>query len=549
MLKQLFIQNYAIIEMLRIDFTKHLNIITGETGAGKSILMGALSLILGDRADTGVLLNKEEKCIVEGKFLSSERPVKDFLVENELDEENEILIRREISATGKSRAFVNDTPVTLQQLKALSGLLVDLHRQFDTQHLNDAGFQLNVIDALAGHHEKISEYKTIFKQYKSLQLTLRTLQDEQAASEKESGYHKFLFEELEKANFSENEIEELEQEIRIMSNAENIKSTLTSVLYSMNEHDESLLAQLKTVKSSVGSLKNVHPSLSDIDQRLESVLIELKDLFNEVESVNDDVSYSEEKMHEMNERMSTAYSLLKKHQVHTTADLLKVKQQLEAKLQRSGDRSAEIAQMEKQLAALEKNLTQQALKIRKNRQNIIPDFEKKVNSLLQQVGMPNARLKVEMKENEWLLPSGMDNIDFLFNANKTGFQPVSKVASGGELSRLMLIIKSLVAKSMSMPTLIFDEIDSGISGEAAKQVGLIIKDLSEDHQILLITHQPQIAAKAFSHFFVYKEVKSGKVITAVKQLNSDERIHAIATMLSGDKPTAAAVENAREMID
>jgi len=549
MLKQLFIQNYAIIEMLRIDFTKHLNIITGETGAGKSILMGALSLILGDRADTGVLLNKEEKCIVEGKFLSSERPVKDFLVENELDEENEILIRREISATGKSRAFVNDTPVTLQQLKALSGLLVDLHRQFDTQHLNDAGFQLNVIDALAGHHEKISEYKTIFKQYKSLQLTLRTLQDEQAASEKESDYHKFLFEELEKANFSENEIEELEQEIRIMSNAENIKSTLTSVLYSMNEHDESLLAQLKTVKSSVGSLKNVHPSLSDIDQRLESVLIELKDLFNEVESVNDDVSYSEEKMHEMNERMSTAYSLLKKHQVHTTADLLKVKQQLEAQLQRSGDRSAEIAQMEKQLAALEKNLTQQALKIRKNRQNIIPDFEKKVNSLLQQVGMPNARLKVEMKENEWLLPSGMDNIDFLFNANKTGFQPVSKVASGGELSRLMLIIKSLVAKSMSMPTLIFDEIDSGISGEAAKQVGLIIKDLSEDHQILLITHQPQIAAKAFSHFFVYKEVKSGKVITAVKQLNSDERIHAIATMLSGDKPTAAAVENAREMID
>lgn len=549
MLKQLFIQNYAIIEMLRIDFTKHLNIITGETGAGKSILMGALSLILGDRADTGVLLNKEEKCIVEGKFLSSERPVKDFLVENELDEENEILIRREISSTGKSRAFVNDTPVTLQQLKALSGLLVDLHRQFDTQHLNDAGFQLNVIDALAGHHEKISEYKTIFKQYKSLQLTLRTLQDEQAASEKESDYHKFLFEELEKANFSENEIEELEQEIRIMSNAENIKSTLTSVLYSMNEHDESLLAQLKTVKSSVGSLKNVHPSLSDIDQRLESVLIELKDLFNEVESVNDDVSYSEEKMHEMNERMSTAYSLLKKHQVHTTADLLKVKQQLEAQLQRSGDRSAEIAQMEKQLAALEKNLTQQALKIRKNRQNIIPDFEKKVNSLLQQVGMPNARLKVEMKENEWLLPSGMDNIDFLFNANKTGFQPVSKVASGGELSRLMLIIKSLVAKSMSMPTLIFDEIDSGISGEAAKQVGLIIKDLSEDHQILLITHQPQIAAKAFSHFFVYKEVKSGKVITAVKQLNSDERIHAIATMLSGDKPTAAAVENAREMID
>lgn len=549
MLKQLHIQNYAIIDLLDINFTKHLNIITGETGAGKSILMGALSLILGERADTASLLNKNEKCIVEGCFTGTEKVIRDFFKEYELDEEDEIIIRREISASGKSRAFINDTPVTLLQLKQLSGLLVDLHRQFDTQNLNNADFQLEVLDALALHDDVLNQYRTAFKKYKSLQSVLNRLKEDQKTADKESDYHKFLFEELEEANFSENEIEDLELELKIMSNAENIKATLSNVIHLLNENEEPLLSQLRTVVSKISQLKDVHPSLPAVEQRLQSVLIEMNDISDEISQINDEVSFSEAGLNEMNARMDTAYTLLKKHQVQTTAELLTISVRLESEMQKATDLSSEIEQKEKEFISLKNQLSDLSKTIQKNRKAQIPSFEKKVNQLLHQVGMPNAKFKVEMKEATILGAMGADEVEFLFNANKAGFQPVKKVASGGELSRLMLIIKSLVAKSMRLPTLIFDEIDSGISGEAARQVGNIMKDLSQQHQILLITHQAQIAAKAFTHFFVYKELKGDHVKTSVKLLNSEERIHAIATMLSGEKPTAAAVENAREMMN
>lgn len=549
MLQQLYIQNYAIIEKLKIDFTEHLNIITGETGAGKSILMGAIGLILGDRADTASLLDKNVKCIVEGKFKTGGRAVADFFQHNDLDEEDDLLIRREISPGGKSRAFINDTPVTLMQLKELTGLLVDLHRQFDIQQLNNKDFQLEVLDALAGHEELLSHYQRSYAGYKDVKHRLLSLRQEQDEANKEYDYHQFLFNELDQADLKPNEIEDLESELKVMSNAENIKEVLSGAVAALNESEDPVLQQLKGILTRLASVRDLVPALSDIYERMQSVFIELKDIADELETLDSGVSFSEEQMNEMNERMSLAYTLLKKHHVQSTAELLQIKDDLSNKMQKVTDLSIEIERAEKNEKEMLAFLHKQGMAITENRKKQLPSFTKKVNGLLRNVGMPNAAFKVEMKPLLTPSENGMDEVEFLFNANKTSFQPLRKVASGGELSRLMLIIKSLVAMSINLPTLIFDEIDTGISGEAARQVGNIIKDISESHQVLLITHQPQIAAKAFTHFFVYKEARADKILTSIRKLDEEERVHAIATMLSGDKPTDAAFKNAREMMN
>jgi DNA repair protein RecN (Recombination protein N) len=552
MLQQLHIHNYAIIDSLTINFSNHLNIITGETGAGKSILMGALNLILGERADTSVLLNKEKKCFIEGVFKTNYSAVKDFLQKNELDSESEMLIRREISANGKSRAFINDTPVTLSQLKQLSSLIVDLHQQFDTLELNSNDFQREVIDALAGTGKTLEEYQTVFKKYRFVLQELEKLKSEQSAANKEFDYNQFLFDELDSANFQENEIENIDAEIKLMSHAENIKSLLTEIYFQMEESEQPLVQQIKSINHKLQSVQNIYPEIKSINERLLSVQIELADIASEIDVINNKVNYDEDKINTLNERMALGYSLLKKHNVHTTGQLIEIKSQLENALQKITSLEESIAEKEK----ISQQYFNEALKLAHNisqkRQKEILPFDEKVNKLLSQVGMPNAKIKVEVKEAETLNSFGNNTIEFLFNANLSSankqFEPLRKVASGGELSRLMLSIKSLVAKSVQLPTLIFDEIDSGISGEAARQVGIIIKELSQAHQIISITHQPQIAAKANTHFFVYKEIKEDKIITAIKVLNQDERITAIATMLSGKKPTAAAFENAKEMI-
>ncbi|MGN6531670.1 MAG: DNA repair protein RecN [Ginsengibacter sp.] len=552
MLQQLHIHNYAIIDSLTINFSHHLNIITGETGAGKSILMGALSLILGERADTSVLLNKEKKCFIEGIFKTNYSAVKDFLQKNELDSEAEMIIRREISANGKSRAFINDTPVTLSQLKQLSSLIVDLHQQFDTLELNSNDFQREVIDALAGNGKMLEEYQTVFKKYRLVLQELEKLKSEQSAANKEFDYNQFLFEELGAANFQENEIENIDAEIKLMSHAENIKSVLTEIYFQMEESEQPVVQQIKSMHHKLQSVQNIYPEIKFINERLLSVQIELADIASEIDAINNKVNYDEEKINLLSERMALGYSLLKKHSVNTTLQLHEIKAELENELKRVTNLEESIAEKEK----ISRQYFDEAFKLAKNisqkRQKEIAPFEEKVNKLLSQVGMPNAKIKVEIKDTETLNSFGNNTIDFLFNANLSSankpFEPLRKVASGGELSRLMLSIKSLVAKSVQLPTLIFDEIDSGISGEAARQVGIIIKELSQAHQIISITHQPQIAAKANTHFFVYKEIKEDKIITAIKVLNADERITAIATMLSGKKPTAAAFENAREMI-
>jgi DNA repair protein RecN (Recombination protein N) len=552
MLQHLHIHNYAIIDSLEINFSNHLNIITGETGAGKSILMGALNLILGERADSSVLLNKEKKCFIEGVFKTNYSAVKDFLQKNELDTEAEMLIRREISANGKSRAFINDTPVTLSQLKQLSSLIVDLHQQFDTLELNSNDFQREVIDALAGNGKLLEEYQMVFKKYRIVLQELEKLKSEQSAANKEFDYNRFLFDELESANFQENEIENIDAEIKLMSHAENIKSILTDIYFQMEESEQPVVQLIKSINHKLQSVQNIYPEIKSINERLLSVQIELADIASEIDTINDKVNYDEEKINVLNERMALGYGLLKKHNATSTLQLIQIKKHLENELNKVTGLQELIAEREKislqyfnEAAKLAKNISQR-------RQKEIAPFEEKVNNLLSQVGMPNAKLKVELKEAEALNSFGNNTFEFLFNANLSSankqFEPLRKVASGGELSRLMLSIKSLVAKSVQLPTLIFDEIDSGISGEAARQVGIIIKELSSAHQIISITHQPQIAAKANTHFFVYKEIKNDKIITAIKVLNPDERITAIATMLSGKKPTAAAFENAREMI-
>jgi DNA repair protein RecN (Recombination protein N) len=549
-LKKLHIQNYAIIEELEIDFPGHLNIITGETGAGKSILMGALSLILGDRADTSVLLNREKKCFVEGLFaVSGKKEVKQFLRENDLDADEELVIRREISAAGKSRAFVNDTPVNLEQLRQLSSLLVDLHRQFDTLALGESDFQREVLDALAGHQELLLQYQTVYAQWQHSSRELEELLQQKNQFTKEYDYHKFLFDELEEANFRENELEETEAALQLLNSSEGIKTVLSRVSYELDEGEQPMVQQLKLLINQLQPYTSYHASLPALMERLQSVQVELKDIAGEIEHINDQVQFDPQKVEQLNERISVGYKLLKKHGVKTTNELLEIKNQLEEKLQAVLNIDDAIASKEKVVQQLVQEAESLAKQLSANRAKQVKPLQDKVNKLLAQVGMPNARLRVDVQQLPDLQRYGKDEIEFLFDANKSNrFEPVRKVASGGELSRLMLCIKSLVAKSLDLPTLIFDEIDTGISGEAARQVGIIMKELAAKRQVICITHQPQIAGKADAHFFVYKEIRGEEVKTGIRLLTQDERITAIAKMLSGEKPTAAALENAREMV-
>jgi DNA repair protein RecN (Recombination protein N) len=549
MIQSIHIQNYAIIDALSIDFSGHMNAITGETGAGKSILMGALSLILGDRADTAALLFREKKCVVEGVFaLKGKKEAAAFFKENDLDVADEVVVRREISPNGKSRAFVNDSPVNLEQLRTLSSLLVDLHRQFDTLELGESDFQREVLDALATHGVLLDDYRVIYRAWTVTGKELAALQERNAQFNKEADYNKFLLDELQDAGYKENELEEMDQELKLLSNSEGIKTTLTKVYRELREGESPLVQQLRSLQHSLQAFASYHPELSGLSERMQSAQIELQDIAGELDRINEEVNYDPQKIGEIQERLSTGYKLLKKHGARTTGELLFIRQELENKLRDSMNIEESITAMEKETLRLLQEAKKRAAELSMNRQAQIGKLEEQVNRLLKQVGMPNARLKVRINAVD-LNPYGMDSIEFLFDANKSNrFEPIRKVASGGELSRLMLCIKSLVAESIDLATLIFDEIDTGISGEAARQVGIILKNLSKKRQIICITHQPQIAGKADAHYFVYKEVRDEQIKTSIRLLTQEERITTIAQMLSGEKPTAAAMENAREMV-
>ncbi len=549
MLSILRIQNYAIIDELEIQFSSQFNSITGETGAGKSIMMGALSLILGERADTSMLMNKEKKCIVEGVFEIANKPeVEAWLQQNDMDIDATLVIRREINNANKSRAFINDTPSNLQQLQQLSSILVDLHQQFDTLQLSNVHFQRNVLDALANCNELLKVYMLTFKHWQQTHRQLHQLQQEKAQFQSTYDYNQFLYTELTDAHWKANELEDLDKELQLLSNAENIKTTLNRIHQTLQEGEQPLIQQLKIGAQQLNAYTHFHNQILPLHDRLLSSYIELQDIAHELENLNNSIQLDSSRLEYINDRLALGYKHLKKHGVNTTNDLLAIQQSLEKTLQNVLHIDEQIQNLEKEATILHTTAQHQAQQLFEQRRKAIPFFEKEVTHLLHKVGMPNAQLKVDIQQDA-LHVYGNDQIEFLFDANRSNrYEPLRKVASGGELSRLMLCIKSLVAQSMDLPTLIFDEIDTGISGEAAKQVGYIMKELARNRQVICITHQAQIAAKSNTHHFIYKTTINNVIQTRIKKLTNKERIETIATMLSGEKPSTISLKIAAEML-
>ncbi len=556
MLQRLTISNYALIDDLEISFDKGLNILTGETGAGKSIILGALSLILGQRAESRYFFNQQKKCVIEGLFKISGFHLKSFFEDNDLDYETETLLRREISADGKSRAFINDTPVNLTVLKALGEKLIDIHSQHATLEINDPDFQLLVVDSVAKHDGLLNDYRTKFKLYKKSIAQLQQLIDEADKAKADLDYFQFQFDELEKANLAADEQELLEQELFTLNNAEEIKRNLLGAYYLMNEGETSAIIQLREAGHQLSSLEKFNAEITELYQRLNSAVIELKDIAAEIETIEQRTHTNEARAEEVNTRLSLIYNLQKKHRVNTNAELLQLQNDLSDKIQQAIFGDEAIEKLQKQIAADKTELEGLAAQLSANRTKIIPTIEKQVLETLAEMGMANSSLKIQPPPppkggaSEVVLgPDGTDHITFLFSANKGhALAEMSKVASGGELSRLMLSIKSLVAQNTALPTIIFDEIDTGVSGEVANKVGQIMEKLADNLQVITITHLPQIASKGQSHYFVYKDDEGATTYTRIKQLNEKERVTEIAKMLSGDKPGESALQNARELL-
>lgn len=549
MLSKLEIHNYILIDQLSIDLSNQLSVITGETGAGKSIIMGALGLILGDRADSTVCRDASKKCFIEGTFsLSNKQTYQAFFTEHELDLTDEVIIRREINTQGKSRAFINDTPINLNELKQLTSQLVDLHQQFDTLTLGDTDFQRTVIDALVGVQKDLAQYQSVYHLWKNHQKQLTELIIRRDEFEKTESYKKHLLEELAALQLKENELEHLEQELKFLENAVSIKAQIDQSIQVLESADNPIVQQLKQITNNLDSIVKWQPEFAELLSRLKAAQIELADVSNELSSWQDKIDFDDKKMVLIQARLSEGYSLQKKHKVQSTNELISIQQQLELDLTAVLSLDEEISQLTKQVKSDEKQVVELANTLTQKRNKETAPFTKNVNQLLHQVGMPNAKIKVTIDEVAYN-SYGKDKIDFLFDANNTQkFEPIKKVASGGELSRLMLCIKSLVAKSIDLPTMIFDEIDTGISGEPAKQVGLLLQGLGQARQVLCITHQPQIAAKGHAHLFVYKEQKGTSTNTFLRALTASERVQHIALMIGGDPPSKSALENAKELL-
>ncbi len=555
MLEKLVINNYALIDNLEISFDKGLNILTGETGAGKSIILGALSLILGQRAESRYFFNQQKKCVIEGVFSINGFHLKNFFEENELDYETETILRREITADGKSRAFINDTPVNLTIIKQLGEKLIDIHSQHATLEINDPDFQLLVVDSVSGHGDLLNDYRSKYRAYKKSVAKLQQLTSENDKAKSDLDYYQFQFDELEKAKLADDEQGKLEQELYTLNNAEEIKRNLLGAFYLMQDGETAALLQLREAGHHLSTLEKFNPQIAELHERLKSTLIELKDIASEIENIEQHTHTDEAKAVEINERLSLMYNLQKKHHVTSNSELLQLQQELSEKIQHALFGDEEIEKLQKQIAAEKEELEKLAKQLSANRAKAIPNIEKQVGEALAEMGMPNSTLKIELSPlpskggDSHLGPDGSDQVRFLFSANKGhALAEMSKVASGGELSRLMLSIKSLIARYTALPTIIFDEIDTGISGEVANKVGQIMERLAGNLQVITITHLPQIASKGQSHFFVYKDNESATTYTRIRQLDNQERVVEIAKMLSGDKPGESALQNARELL-
>ena len=549
MLQRLLIQNYAIISALEIDFSSKLSIITGETGAGKSILMGALGLALGNRADLSQLGDRTKKLIVEATFTSEGKSnLKALLLESDIELDAELILRREIAANGKSRCFVNDTPVNLGLLQSVASILVDLHQQFDTLQLGNKDFQRTLLDARSGSLHLMEAYTAVYTNYTEVLKRIDQLKQQIAKAEQEREYKRFLLNELDELNWLEGEEKQLEEELNVLSHAEQIRDGLSKISYTLDEGEQPMLSQLKNMQSMLQSLSAFHTDLHSMSTRMGSAYLELKDLSGELQSIMNKILVDEKRMDQINERLSNAQRLVKKHGLVSSDQLVTLRNGFYKEVETLEHVQDELSTSEKEKNILVDQAYKEANLIHEKRVKQVPVLEKSTKELLARVGMPNASLKVEVKKGE-LSAVGLDQINFLFDANKSGnYEPLHKVASGGELSRLMLILKSLVADSLEMPTLIFDEIDTGISGEAARQVGLLMEELADSHQLISITHQPQIAAKADYHLYVFKQEVNGIITTSIKQLLPDESIMAVAKMLAGENPSEAAIASAKEMM-
>jgi DNA repair protein RecN (Recombination protein N) len=549
MIKKLLIQNFAIIDQLEINFSQQLTIITGETGAGKSILLGGLGLIMGNRADGVSLYNPAEKCVIEGYFDVSRLDIKTFFTDNELDYDDEVVVRREITPSGKSRAFINDTPVTLKALQQLSSSLIDLHQQFDTLDIHNVSFQLRMIDALADNDKRLLVYQQKYKNYLGDKKKLAEFIAQSSNASKEIDFLTFQLEEFNKAELIEGEQEKLENDLTQLSNAEVIKRTTAAVFRHLHEDENAITSQLDDLAKQVSTVKKFHTGIGKLHERIESIRYDLQDVAAEFEQIADGTEYDGERIMEMQNRLDLIYKLQKKHNVKEISELLAIQNDLQTRLEGFGDLTGTIETLENAIVAQEQSLKVLATELSERRKGVTEEFVQKVHHLLGQLSMEYAQLKVVVKPLEHLTAVGLDEVEFLFAPNKgSKFMSIKDAASGGELSRLTLCTKSLVASAIPLPTLIFDEIDTGISGDVALKMGKILQDLAKHHQVVSITHSPQIASKAEKHYFVYKKVLEDSTVTNVRDLNPEERIRAIATMLSTNPPTAGAIENAKELL-
>jgi len=549
MLKTLHISNYALISEINIGFSAGFSVITGETGAGKSIIIGALSLILGQRAESRFIKEGEEKAIVEAEFDIRDYHLEHFFEKNELDYQPEqCIIRREITASGKSRAFINDTPVSLQVLREISAKLIDIHSQHENLLLSDDQYQLLVVDNMAQNTSILKQYQQHFTQWKNLQTQLYHLQKTADKQLSELDYMKFQFQQLEAAQLSENEQNELEMELETLSHTEEIKQELQKAGFLLTDEQMSL-ALLKEAIDAVGRIKNYISEDENWHERLESVYIELKDIAQEIINFEERIDFQPERLQWIEQRLNEIYSLEKKFKLNSISELLLLKEKLKAELQHIESYDEEIATLQKKIAKSYENVQLQAELLTKSRSNAIEPIENFLKEQLSRLGMPNIRFKIEITEAGEFSETGKDMVQFLFSANKNqSLQPVAQIASGGEVSRLMLSIKSLMAHRAGLPTIIFDEIDTGVSGEIAHRMAEIMKDMSKSIQVIAITHLPQIAAKGNRHYRVFKDDSGETTLTHISELGKEERILEIAQMLSGENVTEVALGNAKELL-
>jgi len=550
MITSLSIKNYALIEKLAIDFSKGFSIITGETGAGKSIILGAMGLVLGKRADLTTLKNKEEKCVIEACFDISKYNLQAFFEANDLDYEDETIIRREILPSGKSRAFINDSPVNLQELQDLSLFLIDIHSQQQSQELSDESVQFKIIDAIADNKKEISSYQTILKSYKEDKSDLNLLLKKQAESIKEQEYNTFLLNELVAAQLKSGEQEQLEADFEKLNNVETIKEALDKSLAITNEEEIGVLANLKEIKNAHQKIASFAPEYASYFERISSLVIELEDISNELTNSSEKLINDPEQLDLVSQKLQLIFNLQNKHQVTTVDELLAIQNKLETTLFELGNLENDIASLTQLIQNKGDQLDALALTIHQKRNNAVTVLADQLITILDPLGMPNVRFNIEINATESYYQNGKDEIQFLFSANKgTNFGLLKKVASGGEMSRIMLAVKAILAQYSKLPTLIFDEIDTGVSGEIAIRMGEIMKEMSQTMQIFAITHLPQIAAKGNAHFKVFKSTVGDDTQSELKLLNTEERVLEIAQMLSGAVVSDSALIHAKSLLN